>query len=89
MIRGRIFAELNFKLIWWLSFMAVRSTYQKEHIDGLFGELNSDKYKNLPESEQLHRDAHLAIAYFDSGRDIPDSIDSRIRDLMDKYGPSS
>ena len=67
--------------------MSDRSTYQKEHIDGLFGELNSDKYKSLPDSEQLHRDAHLAIAYFDSGRDIPDSIDSRVRDLMDKYGP--
>ena len=41
--------------------------FQKEHIDGLFGELNQD-YKGKPESEQLHRDAHLAIALFDAGR---------------------
>jgi hypothetical protein len=69
--------------------MSSQSTYQKEHIDGLFGELNSDKYRSLPETEQLHRDAHLAIAYFDSGRDIPETIDPRVKDLMEKHGPSS
>ena len=62
--------------------------YQKAHIDNLFAELNSDKFRNMPENEQLHRDAHLAIAYYDSGRTIPDTIDPRVIDLMDKHGPS-
>ena len=61
--------------------MTSRSTFEKEHIDGLFGELNTD-YKGMPESEQLHRDAHLAIAYHDSGRLIPDSIDPRVIALL-------
>ena len=67
--------------------MTSRSTFEKEHIDGLFGELNTD-YKGMPESEQLHRDAHLAIAYHDSGREIPDSIDPRVIALIAKYGPT-
>lgn len=61
-------------------------TFQREHIDGLFGELNRD-YKGKPESEQLHRDAHLAIALFDAGRSLPESIDSRVIDLIDRYKP--
>ena len=62
--------------------------YQKTHIDELFAELNSDKFRHMPESEQLHRDAHLAIAYHDSGREIPDTIDPRVIGLMEKHGPS-
>ena len=68
--------------------MTSRSTFEKEHIDGLFGELNTG-YKGMPESEQLHRDAHLAIAYHDSGRQIPDSIDPRVIALIAKYGPTA
>jgi len=64
------------------------ASFKKEHIDALFGELNND-YKDMPESEQLHRDAHLAIAYFDAGRDIPDTIDPRVHELLEKHGPSS
>ena len=45
--------------------------FRKEHIDALFGEIE-DNYKDKPEREQLHRDAHLAIALHDSGRDIPE-----------------
>ena len=62
--------------------------FQKEHIDGLFGELNQD-YKGKPESEQLHRDAHLAIALFDAGRSLPNTIDARVVDLVDKYKPQN
>ena len=54
--------------------------FQKEHIDGLFGELNQD-YKGKPESEQLHRDAHLAIALFDAGRSLPKTIDDMLEDI--------
>ena len=64
------------------------ASFKKDHIDALFGELNSD-YKDMQESEQLHRDAHLAIAYFDAGRDIPDTIDPRVHELLEKHGPSS
>ena len=62
--------------------------FQKEHIDGLFGELNQD-YKGKPESEQLHRDAHLAIALFDAGRSLPKTIDARVVELVDKYKPQN
>ena len=68
--------------------MTSRRTFEKENIDGLFGELNSD-YKGMPDSEQLHRDAHLAIAYFDSGRQIPESIDPRVIELISKHGPKN
>ena len=68
--------------------MTSRRTFEKENIDGLFGELNSD-YKGMADSEQLHRDAHLAIAYFDSGRPIPESIDPRVIELISKHGPKT
>ena len=66
--------------------MSGRNMFQKNHIDGLFGELNK-VYKGKPDSERLHRDAHLAIAYFDAGREIPSSVDGRVLSLIDKYGP--
>ena len=68
--------------------MTSSRTFEKENIDGLFGELNSD-YKGMPDSAQLHRDAHLAIAYFDSGRPIPESIDPRVIELISKHGPKN
>ena len=61
--------------------------FQKEHLDALFGELKRD-YDDKPESEQLHRDAHLAIAYHDSGRPIPDSIDAIVTSLVDRHKPA-
>ncbi len=60
--------------------------FRKEHIDALFGEIE-DNYKEKPEREQLHRDAHLAIALHDAGRDLPNEIDSRVADLVDKHKP--
>jgi len=68
--------------------MPSKVMFQKEHIDSLFGELKGEEFKNIPESEQLHRDAHLAIALFDAGRDIPDAIDPRVVSLLEKHGPS-
>ncbi len=61
--------------------------FQKEHIDALFGELIRD-YSDKPESEQLHRDAHLAIAYHDAGRPLPESIDPIVTALIDAHKPS-
>ena len=61
--------------------------FRKEHIDALFGEIE-DGYKDRPEREQLHRDAHLAIALHDAGRDIPDEIDERVVSLLEKHKPT-
>lgn len=60
--------------------------FRKEHIDALFGEIE-DNYKEKPEREQLHRDAHLAIALHDAGRDIPGEIDDRVVDLVNRHKP--
>ncbi len=60
--------------------------FKKEHIDALFDEIESH-YKEKPEREQLHRDAHLAIALHDAGRDLPDSIDDRVAALIAKHKP--
>lgn len=61
--------------------------FQKEQLDALFAELKRD-YDGKPESEQLHRDAHLAIAYHDSGRPMPDAIDPIVTALIDKHKPA-
>jgi len=61
--------------------------FQQEHIDALFGELKRD-YNDKSESEQLHRDAHLAIAYHDAGRQLPESIDPIVTALIDAHKPS-
>ena len=60
--------------------------FRKEHIDSLFGEIE-DNYKEKPEREQLHRDAHLAIALHDAGRDLTDEIDGRVVELVNKHKP--
>ena len=67
--------------------MSDRNMFQKYHIDSLFGELNK-VYKGTPDSERLHRDAHLAIAYFDAGQNIPSNVDDRVVALIDKYSPN-
>ena len=66
--------------------MSGRNMFQKSHIDSLFDELNR-VYKGTSESERLHRDAHLAIAYFDAGQKIPSNVDERVVALIHKYGP--
>jgi hypothetical protein len=60
--------------------------FKKEHIDAVFGVLNSD-YKNHKDSEQLHRDAHLAIAYIDANKNVPTNTDPIVVTLLNKYGP--
>ena len=62
--------------------------FRKEHIDALFGEIE-DNYGEKPEREQLHRDAHLAIALHDAGRGIPDEIDSRVVDMVNRHKPEN
>ena len=60
--------------------------FKKEHIDALFGEIE-DNYKDKPEREQLHRDAHLAIALHDAGRELYDDIDDRVVELVSRHKP--
>jgi len=60
--------------------------FQKKHIDALFSELKRD-YDDKSQSEQLHRDAHLAIAYHDANRPLPDTIDSIVLDLLNRHRP--
>ena len=61
--------------------------FQKENIDALFGELVRD-HDDKDEIEQLHRDAHLAIAYHDASRPLPDTIDSVVLDLVERHKPA-
>ncbi len=60
--------------------------FRKPHIDALFGEIEAH-YKEKPEREQLHRDAHLAIALHDAGRDLPSELDDRVIALIEKHKP--
>ena len=60
--------------------------FKKEHIDALFGEIE-DNYKDKPEREQLHRDAHLAIALHDAGRELYGDIDDRVVELVSRHKP--
>ena len=61
--------------------------FQKENIDALFGELKRD-YDDKDESEQLHRDAHLAIAYHDANRPLPVATDPVVLDLIERHKPA-
>jgi hypothetical protein len=61
--------------------------FQKENIDALFNELKRD-YDDKDESEQLHRDAHLAIAYHDADRSLPEATDPVVLDLMNRHKPA-
>ena len=60
--------------------------FRKPHIDALFGEIE-DNWKETPDREQLHRDAHLAIALHDAGRPIPAEIVARVLALLEKHKP--
>ena len=60
--------------------------FRKPHIDALFGEIE-DNWKESPEREQLHRDAHLAIAMHDAGRPVPAETDARVVALIEKHKP--
>jgi len=61
--------------------------FQKENIDALFDELKRD-YDDKDESEQLHRDAHLAIALHDANRPLPAATDPVVLDLMERHKPA-
>ena len=60
--------------------------FKKPQLDALFDELRRE-WKGKPEFEKLIRDAHLAIALFDTGRPMADEIDPRVVALIEKHKP--
>jgi len=59
--------------------------FEKVQIDALFGELERE-WRGKPDFEKLSRDAHLGVAYWDSGRPL-EKIDPRVVALIEKYKP--
>lgn len=57
--------------------------FQKDQLDKVFSELKSEWF-GKPEYEQLIRDVHLGIAYYDAGRPLQD-IDPKAVSLIEKY----
>ena len=60
--------------------------FKKEQLDPLFDELTSE-YKGTPQWEELIRDAHLAVAYYDAGRPL-NGIDPIVLSLIEKHKPA-
>ena len=62
--------------------------FKKPHIDALLEELEKEWGKK-PVYENLLRDAHLGIAYFDAGRRLTPEIDTRVIELICKHKPKT
>ncbi|MBO55076.1 MAG: hypothetical protein CL886_05375 [Dehalococcoidia bacterium] len=62
--------------------------FNKSSLEQLFDELR-DEYELEPDWEEIQRDAHLGVAYADSGMldDRKDSLDSRSVALVTKHNP--
>ena len=60
--------------------------FEKDHLDALFAELDSE-WRGSVDFDQLSRDAHLGIALSDAGRPLEDRIDPRVVALIDKHKP--
>ena len=58
--------------------------FQKDTLEALFAELETS-YGQTTEYDQMLRDAHLAIALSDSGRDFEAQVDQRISSLIKKH----
>jgi hypothetical protein len=63
--------------------------FDRESLDTLFVELR-DEYELEPDWEDIQRDAHLGVAYADSGMldDRRSSLDKRVLNFIDKHNPS-
>ena len=61
--------------------------FKKEQIEALIAELRSE-WEGTPDFEQIIRDVHLAIAYFDAGRPLGDSLHPTAVALLEKHKPS-
>ena len=63
--------------------------FDRESLDIMFVEL-CDEYELEPDWEDIQRDAHLGVAFADSGMldDRRVDLDNRVLSFIDKYNPS-
>jgi len=63
--------------------------FDRESLDIMFVELR-DEYELEPDWEDIQRDAHLGVAFADSGMldDRRVDLDNRVLSFIDKYNPS-
>ena len=63
--------------------------FDRESLDIMFVELR-DEYELEPDWEDIQRDAHLGVAFADSGMldDRRVDLDNRVLTFIDKYNPS-
>jgi len=63
--------------------------FDRDSLDTMFVELR-DEYELEPDWEDIQRDAHLGVAYADSGMldDRRSDLDDRVLSFIDKYNPS-
>ena len=62
--------------------------FDRDSLEALFDELR-DEYELEPDWEEIQRDAHLAVAFADSGmlEDRRSSLDDRILSYVDRHNP--
>ncbi len=62
--------------------------FDRDSLEALFDELR-DEYELEPDWEEIQRDAHLAVAFADSGmlEERRSSLDSRVLSLVDTHNP--
>ena len=63
--------------------------FDRDSLDIMFVELR-DEYELEPDWEDIQRDAHLGVAYADSGmlEDRRGDLDDRVLSAIDKHNPS-
>ncbi|MDA0734355.1 MAG: hypothetical protein O2909_12805 [Chloroflexi bacterium] len=63
--------------------------FDRNSLDTMFVELR-DEYELEPDWEDIQRDAHLGVAYADSGMldDRRGDLDKRVLTFIDKHNPS-
>ena len=62
--------------------------FDQQSLESLFEELR-DEYELEPDWEDIQHDAHLGVAYADSGMldERKTSLDSRVLSFIDKHNP--
>ena len=62
--------------------------FNQQSLESLFEELR-DEYELEPDWEDIQRDAHLGVAYADSGMldERKSSLDTRVLPFIDRHNP--